>query len=224
MQHAQLPDLLILGIIFLVGWGAHVVGGAVLLGIAIGYPMSMVMGRTREAEPTLVEAMGFVFVCGGLALFLDLSYLLACMSLGATFVRKAKYKNRPFHKIEEVNEPFMVIFFLLSGLKLDLTSLDTLGAIGLVYILARSIGKIFRTRFFAQIVSSPSVVKQHLGWCLLPQTGVAIGMALLISERFPDAGGKVLSLAITSTAFFELFSPFFTRWHLYKAGEGSING
>ena len=102
------------------------IGGSLLLGIAVAIPMSLVIGRTREGEPTLVEAMGFVFICGGLALLLELSYLLACMSLGATFARKAKYISRPFHEIEEVSEPFMIMFFLLSGLNLDLASLKNL--------------------------------------------------------------------------------------------------
>lgn len=196
------------------------IGGSILLGIAVAFPMSMVVGRARDGEPTLVEAMGFVFVCGGLALLFDLSYLLACMTLGAALARKAKFMNRPFHEIEEVSEPFMIMFFLLSGLNLDLASLKTFGTIGLVYILARSIGKILGANFFARLASSPQIVQKHLGWCLLPQAGIAIGMALLISERLPDIGAKVLSIAVASTVFFELLGPLFTRWHLNKSGEG----
>jgi NhaP-type Na+/H+ or K+/H+ antiporter len=64
-------------------WGLWDVFGAVVLGILLGIPMAWLTGRLKKGEPTLLEAMGFVFICGGLALLLQVSYLLACMALGA---------------------------------------------------------------------------------------------------------------------------------------------
>ncbi|AJR06288.1 putative sodium/hydrogen exchanger [Photobacterium gaetbulicola Gung47] len=193
--------------------------GALLLGVVIGIPMSAVVGRHRPGEPTLVEAMGFVFICGGCALFLDVSYLLACMMLGATVARRAKHIERPFHDIETVSDPFLIIFFLLSGMSIELSALNLLGVIGLVYVLARCLGKIFGAVVFAHFAQSSPQVTRYLGWCLLPQAGVAIGMALLVGERLPEIGEPVLTLAVTTTVFFELIGPLVTRWSLYRAGE-----
>ncbi len=198
------------------------VGGALLLGVVIGIPMSVVIGRHKLGEPTIVEAMGFVFICGGIALYFGLSYILACMMLGATVARRAKHIEKPFHAIEKVSDPFLIIFFILSGMNLSPSSLTTLGTIGLVYVVARCIGKIFGAKLFAYITHSPKVVTQYLGGCLLPQAGVAIGMALLVGERFPSISESVLTLTIATTVLFELIGPLITRWSLYRAGEAPI--
>jgi Kef-type K+ transport system membrane component KefB len=199
--------------------GVWEVCGALILGVAIGFPMSVVIGRHRLGEPTIVEAMGFVFVCGGIALYLELSYLLACMMLGATVARRAKHVEKPFHAIEKVSDPFLVVFFILSGVSLTPSSLTTLSVVGAVYVLARCIGKILGIKIFAYFAHSPPVVVRHLGACLLPQAGVAIGLALLVGERFPNIGESVLTLTIATTVLFELAGPLVTRWNLFLAGE-----
>jgi Kef-type K+ transport system membrane component KefB len=202
--------------------GVWDVCGALLLGVAIGLPMSAVIGRHKLGEPTIVEAMGFVFICGGIALYYDISYILACMMLGVTVARRAKHIEKPFHAIEKVSDPFLIIFFILSGMNLNPSSLTTLGSIGLVYVIARCIGKIFGAKLFAYITHSPKVVTRYLGECLLPQAGVAIGMALLVGERFPSIGESVLTLTIATTVLFELIGPLITRWSLYRSGEAPI--
>ncbi|WP_064604381.1 cation:proton antiporter [Photobacterium sp. J15] len=193
--------------------------GALLLGGLIGIPMSVVIGRHQSGEPSIVEAMGFVFICGGCALYFDVSYLLACMMLGATVALKAKHVERPFHEIETASDPFLIIFFILSGMSLELSASDSLSVIGCVYVAARSIGKIIGAKVFARLANSSSQVSQYLGGCLLPQAGVAIGMALLVGEKLPEFSDSVLTLAVSTTVLFELFGPFITRWNLYRAGE-----
>ncbi len=199
--------------------GVVEVVGAIVLGIFLGIPMSFLVGKHRPGEPTMVEAMGFVFICGGLALYFELSYLLACMALGATVARAAKHVSRPFHEIERASEPFLVIFFLLSGITLQLGTLSTIGLIAAGYIAARSLGKIYGARITARITKASPVVQKHLGWCLLPQAGVAIGMALLVAERLPDVAETVLAITVVTTVVFELFGPFITRWHIHQAGD-----
>lgn len=199
--------------------GVWDVCGALLLGVVIGIPMSVVIGRHRPGEPTIVEAMGFVFICGGCAIYFDVSYLLACMMLGATVARRAKHIERPFHDIETASDPFLIIFFILSGMNLDLSALNTLGIVGIVYVVTRCVGKVLGAKIFAHFAQSSPQVTKHLGWCLLPQAGVAIGMALLVGEKLPEIGESVLTLAVTTTVLFELLGPLVTRWSLLKAGE-----
>jgi Kef-type K+ transport system membrane component KefB len=199
--------------------GAWEIIGALVLGIAVGVPMSYLIGRNRPGEPTVVEAMGFVFICGGSALYLNVSYLLACMTLGATVSQMAKHIERPFYDIETASDPFLVIFFILSGISLDFSTLNSLGYIMLAYIIARSLGKLIGAQLTSRLTQSPSQVIRHLGGCLLPQAGVAIGMALLVSERFPGLGNTVLTMAVTTTVLFELFGPLATHWSLNRAGE-----
>ena len=199
--------------------GLWEVVGAVLLGVIIGFPMAWCTGRIKKGEPSILEAAGFVFIFGGLALIIHVSYLLACIVLGATVANRAKHHTRPFRDIRGASQPFLVVFFLLAGYEFDITTLKSLGVIGIMYILARSVGLIVGGGLAAKLVNAPPVIQSHIGWCLLPQAGVALGLALLVSERLPKAGEIVLPLIIASTVVFEIIGPFITRRQLRQAGE-----
>ena len=196
----------------------EVIGG-ILLGALIGLPMSWLTGRVRAGELTLVETLGFVFFCSGLAIRLELSHILACMAMGATVSNMAKHHERPFHAIEEVEQPFLIIFFLLAGFDFDATHLWTVGLLGIVYVMARSIGKIGGGYLGASVAKAEHNVRTHTGWCLLPQAGVALGLALIVSERYPELGAQVLSILVATTIIFEIAGPLITRFALYHAGE-----
>ncbi|MCG8610855.1 MAG: cation:proton antiporter [Pseudomonadales bacterium] len=195
-------------------------GGAIGLGVILGIPMAWCTGRLNKGEPTVLEAAGFVLLCGGLAVWLDVSYLLACMTLGAMVANFAKHHKRSFRDIEGASEPFLVIFFLLAGYALEFSALLTLGVVGGAYIIARSFGLIVGGSVSARMVNAAPQIQRHIGWCLLPQAGVALGLALLVAERIPDVGAQILTLIIATTVVFELVSPSITRRHLKLAGEG----
>ncbi|MBE0575576.1 MAG: hypothetical protein IH613_06730 [Desulfuromonadales bacterium] len=93
-------------------WG---VGGAIILGILMGMPMANLSGRVRPGEPTLVEALGFVFLCAGISFWMEVSFLLSSMVMGVVVVNLAKHHARPFNAIEGIEWPFLTLFFVLSG-------------------------------------------------------------------------------------------------------------
>jgi len=198
--------------------GLWEVAGAGLLGALLAIPMAWLTGKEKPGEPTLVEAIGFVFLCAGLAELLQVSYLLACMSLGAVLANRARHYTRPFHAIEGVEEPFLMVFFVFSGFKFELGSLAAIGITGAVYVAARAAGKIAGGWLGARAAAAEPVVAQNLGWCLLPQAGIALGLALLASERLPEAG-PILQIVVASTVLFEVTGPLFTLSRLRRAGE-----
>lgn len=203
----------------LVWSGFREVFGAVLLGAGLGIPMAWVTGRVSEGELTLIETLGFVFVCGGLAAALDLSYILACMSMGCVVSNTAHHHKRPFHAIQNVRQPFLVIFFLLAGYHVDITALGALGLLSGAYILSRTIGVVTTAYAGARCTGVSTLVRNHIGWCMLPQAGVALGLALLAAERFPEIGGQILSIVVGTCIFFEIVGPLSTRAALKHAGE-----
>jgi Kef-type K+ transport system membrane component KefB len=193
--------------------------GAVLVGAVVAAPMIWITRRIRRGEATLIEAMGFVLLCSGLASLLEVSYLLAAMTLGAVVANFAQRPRRAFHEIEGVSEPFLAIFFILAGLKLELDTVTTLGLIGATYIVARSVGLITGGVIAGRLGGAERDVRHRIGWCILPQAGVALGFALLVQEQLPDLGATVLPLVIATTVLFELLGPLAARWHLRRAGE-----
>ncbi len=206
------------------GWealasGSREIGGAVLLGLVLGVPMAYLTGRIRPGEPTTVEALGIVLLCGGLALWLEVSFLLAAMVLGATVANLAKHHTRPFHAIKDVEWPFLVIFFLLSGAALEPNALLGIGGIGAAYVALRVVGRILGSRLGGRLARADGQVRQWMGLALLPQAGVALGMALVAAERFPHLHDTLIPLVVGATVVFEITGPIATRWVLRHVGE-----
>ena len=195
------------------------IGGAVLLGLAIGLPAAYLTGRIRPGQPMLIEALGLVFLCGGLAIMLEVSFLIAAMVLGAVIANLAKHHDYPFHAIEGIEWPFMVIFFVLAGASLEIDALKELGMLGVIYILSRITGKYIGSMIGCSVSGAGSQINRWMGPALLPQAGVAIGMALVASEHFPVYAQTLLTIVISSTIFFEIIGPVFTRMALSKVSS-----
>ena len=202
--------------------GVWEIGGAFLLGLGIGWPMARLAGRLKKGKPSLLEITGFLLLCAGLAYQLQVSYLLACIVLGATVAKnRTQPKQNIFSTIEQVSEPFLVIFFLLAGCELDITALASLGVIGVLYVLARCLGFIIGGGIAARLVNAEPVVQENIGWSLFPQAGVALGLAVLTIPHFPGLGQFIVSIIVSTTVVFELFGPTVTQWRLFKAKEAA---
>ena len=122
--------------------GAWELGGSFLVGIGLGIPMAYLTGRVRPGEPTLIEALGMVFLCGGIAIWLHVSFLLSSMIMGCVVANLARHHSRPFHAIENIEWPFMILFFVLAGASLQPSTIPQLGLLGSAYIVFRIIGRI----------------------------------------------------------------------------------
>lgn len=192
------------------------IGGAILLGVAIGLPAAYLTGRIRPGQPMLAEALGIVFICGGAAIWLGVSFLIASMVMGVVVTNIAQHHEYPFHAIEGVEWPFMVIFFVLAGAYLEFDALLDIGFIGMIYILSRIAGKYLGSLIGGTISNANKEVKNWMGIALMPQAGAAMGMALIASNYFPESRQMILSVIISTTIFFEITGPVFTRVALKK--------
>lgn len=199
--------------------GLYELVGAVLLGIALGVPMALLSGRLKPGEPTLIEALGIVFLCGGLAQYFNVPFLLTSMVLGATVANLAKHHDQAFHEIEGIEWPFMVLFFILIGSSLPEITWGQIVPVTLLYIVLRILGRIAGGWIGATVAGTEPLTAKWVGIALLPQAGVANGMALIAVNQFPELGETLLPVVVLSTVFFELIGPIFTRMSLRKLGD-----
>jgi len=197
--------------------GLGEVGGSLLLGVVLGVPMAYLTGRIRPGEPTLAEAMGFVLLAGGIATWLDLSPILSAMIMGAIVASLAKHHERPFHAIEGVEWPFLILFFILAGASAHIEALMMVGGITLAYMLFRCAGSYAGAWAGAGWAGADPMTRKWMGLCLFPQAGVALGMVLMASQRFPEFDHLLLPTVLASTIIYELVTPLITRRALNAA-------
>ncbi|MBT3141248.1 cation:proton antiporter [Phaeobacter gallaeciensis] len=185
----------------------HELGGAVALGIGIGIPAAFLTGRLKPGEPMQAEAIGIVFLTAGIALWSEVSFLIAGMTAGAIIANFARHHDRAFHEIEHIQWPFMILFFLLAGASLEFDALRMLGLTGAMFVVLRILGRLAGGIVGARLGGAPCNEVLWYGPALLPQAGVAVGMALVAGERFPQWETAIMAYTITSTVIFEILGP-----------------
>ncbi len=168
-------------------------------------------------------SIAVIFLTLFLANWLHASPLLAAMMLGAVFGNVSS-------KVEDVNgllyfitPPIFTLFFVLSGAELDIKVLGVVGIIGVVYVLFRVVGKIFGAWFGAKVTKAEPVVAKYLGYALVPQAGVAIGLSLIATQVLNvEMGSQIRAIILAGTLIYELVGPVITKMALKKAGEISL--
>lgn len=195
------------------------VGGAFLLGGIMGWLLSYFSKFARTQDELLIFTLGFILSTIGLAIYFSFSVLLACMFLGVVISNIKAAGSKFFNIVKMIDSPIYLIFFVLIGASLELSSLKNLGIIGGVYLIMRPVGEWIGAYSGAVISGSSRLVRNYLGFALVPQAGVALGMALLCKSVFPEAGIIVLNVIIATTVAFEIVGPFFARFALSKANE-----
>lgn len=198
--------------------GLWEIGGAILIGVVLGMPLAYLSGRVKPGERTLAEALGAVFLCGGIAIWLEVSFLLAAMVMGTTVANLSRH-HRPFHAIEGIEWPFMILFFILAGATLELDSLSKIGLVGAGYVVFRIIGRIVGGWTGAWVSGADTPIRRWIGIAMMPQAGVALGMALVAAQHLPDYSDTILPVVIASTVLFEMFGPIVTRIALVRVGD-----
>lgn len=186
---------------------AHDIGGALLLGFVVGVPSAFLSGRLKPGEPLQIEAFGIVFLTAGLALWLEVSFLIAGMTAGAIIANFARHHEVAFNEIERIELPFMLLFFLLAGAALELSALLSVGWIAAAYVVLRTLARLLAGEIGARLARVPAHEVHLYGPALLPQAGVAVGMALVAAETVPEWGTTIVTLTIASTVVFELLGP-----------------
>ena len=195
------------------------IGGSVVLGGALGLAAGLLTQRVAPGEPTLLEAAAIVLLTAGLATYLELSPVLTAIVLGAVMTNVARHHASAFHEIEHLEWPFMLVFFVLAGASLHVHALAGIGLLAVAYVALRAAGKILGAGLGGRLGGAEPGLGPRIGLALMPQAGIALGLALIAEQRFPDLGATLLPLVIAATVVFELLGPACTRIALQRAGE-----
>ena len=202
---------------------------SLLLGAALGWVFSLVEKYFNSNSKRLSLAVAFVALCAGLSklhfefgeLRIGFSSLLVCMMCGTIFCNLCDFSEEIMHKTERWTGPVYVLFFVISGAELDLRVFADLAVvgIGLMYIAARSAGKICGASVRARFMKCEKSICKYLGITLLPQAGVALGMSVTVAAEFGTEGAMMRNIVLFSVLVYELVGPMLTKMALTAAGD-----
>ncbi len=201
---------------------------SLVLGAVMGYLFTFFEKFFHSRSKRLAMSVTFVLLTVALSMLkfniggihISFSSLLVCMMLGTVFCNICDFSEELMDRIDRWTAPLFILFFVISGAELELSIFKDLGivCIGLVYIVARCIGKYFGSSLSAKATKcNPEIVK-YLGITLFPQAGVALGMAIKAEELGPE-GAIVANITLFAVLIYEIVGPFLTKKALFKAGE-----
>jgi len=198
-----------------------VIGGAAVLGLAAGLVLGWLLGRAFEPGELLSLGLTHVLLVVAIANLIGVSTLLAPLVMGITVAvmeEQRGQRGRCFDALRAVEYPIYIIFFTLAGAELDLSVVLEGGIIMLIYIIARAVGKV-SAGFFGGLLGRMGPRNAiWFGLGSLPQAGVAVGLALAVSQTFPEIGQTVTAVVLASIVFFEAVGPVAAKRALVNLG------
>ena len=209
-------------------------------GLILGLIISWLNRFFKSRNNKLVLCIFSIFAALGLYVLFkmpelggfELSSLLMCMMIGSVYTNMCKDSGKTLDVMDRFTSPIYLMFFVISGASLDLTIFFNKSglivlAIAVIYIIFRVVGKWSGAFTGASIAKCEPKIKKYLGFALIPQAGVAIGLATTASALFSAsenettkaAGALIIAIILTSTLVYELIGPMVSKFALKKAGE-----
>ncbi len=203
--------------------------GVLLLGGVFGWLMKLML-EDRSVDNRLIIAIAFLFAFCGICALLEISPLLGCMSMGTVYVNIAA-DDKLFKQLNYFSPPILLLYFVRSGLNFDLDALfgvsNATGAVPLLlitvlYFFGRIFGKYFGSFLGCLFVKKKKQVRNYLGMALVPQAGVAIGLAALGARTLGgDVGSALQTIILSACILYEFIGPACAKLSLYLSGSYS---
>ena len=199
------------------------------LGAIMGWILTQLEKLYNSNTNRLNLTIAFVFLTAALSMMefhigsvhVSFSSLLVCMMMGTIFCNICPLSHDLMERSDKWTSPLLALFFVISGAELELNVFANIAivAIGVVYILFRSLGKYMGTFISAKTTKCSPEICKYLGITLLPQAGVALGMCALAMVLPDNQGALIRNITLFAVLIYELFGPVFTRMALTAAGD-----
>ncbi len=203
----------------------------IAVGVALGFLLKLLM-KKRSNDNRLIIAVSLLLVICGVGAALDVSPLLGCMTMGMVYIN-ATDDDRLFKQLNYFSPPILLLFFVQSGLKFRIDSLFSAGSsingvpllvISVLYFVVRIAGKYFGAWTGAAVAKKDKKVRNNLGLALLPQAGVAIGLAAMCGRIIGGSSGEILqTIILTASILYELVGPACAKFGLYLSDSYSVD-
>ncbi len=193
---------------------------ALFIGAILGFVLALSHRFFRSHTNRMSIVIGMIFIALGISEKFGLSNLLMCMAVGAVYVNLRDDAENILTYIDDWTYPLFMLFFVLSGASLNISTITKVGLLGSVYVVVRFLGKWAGSWIGGSITKQPAVVKNNIGWAMMPQAGVAIGMATMALSQLPlEYGQQIQTVILAATLIYEIVGPLAAKTALKRAGE-----
>lgn len=190
-----------------------------LIGAVFGWILHIMVTPRRSDDSRLILMTAMLLGLSALCAVLAISPLLSCMVFGMVYINLTRDKHM-FHQADHFTPPLMEMFFIFSGMNLKIDSLADVGLIGIAYFVIRIVLKYFGSYLGAAVTQRSTIIRQNLGLALIPQAGVAIGLAFLGSRLLPsELGDTFMTIILASSVLYELIGPICAKYAIFRSGE-----
>ena len=204
----------------------------VILSLGIGFIAGLLFNEVEKhfhsRSKRIAVSVTFVLLVVGISslkfevagIHIGFSSLLACMMLGTVFCNECDVSEELMERADRWTAPILILFFVISGAELELSVFADIAVVivGVVYIIARSLGKYYGAGISSRAVKCDNNIVKYLGITLLPQAGVALGMAIKARE-LGESGNIIRNITLFAVLVYEIVGPFLTKIALTKAGD-----
>lgn len=188
------------------------------IGAALGFLLVYLTKLLKTRALLLSAVLAMIILGAGVANFLGISLIMVNMAIGFVVANRVP-DSEPITAVEGIEEIVFNIFFVFSGMHFDAGAMRTAGILALVLFGVRFAGKYFGTVIGARISRASDTVRKYLGLALVPQAGVALGLALLAKSIFPTLGDILFNVVLASVIINEVVAPPLTKYAIIKSGE-----
>lgn len=202
------------------------IAGAIVLGFLAGVLLYFLLKFVKADDKVLDFALASLLLVVGISMIPRIDPILPAMTLGITVANLMPRQSKAtFELVKKFAPPIYISFFVLAGAHMQFGKINSwMVVMILVYVLCRATGKIAGAWFGGKWSKAPAVVRKYLGICLLPQAGVAIGLAIMASQQFDSELGHIIVIVVMSGTFLmEIIGPILVKVGLKRAGEIGLN-
>jgi NhaP-type Na+/H+ or K+/H+ antiporter len=203
------------------------IGGSILLGLLMGHLLNLLLCRMKKLRDSMAVAIGFVLLAVGISEALSFSLILTTMIMGMFVINRTPDLGKVIrYTIEQAGPVIYVLFFALVCVRFQIQLLPTMGLLGIAYIILRSVGKFSGAWIRGYLGGVSPEVRNNLGFSLLSQAGVAIGLAMASANRFSQLGPEgeafgiqIVSIITVTTFAVQVVGPIFVKFAINRVGE-----
>lgn len=190
-----------------------------LIGLLTGFFVSFFVRKKLANDQLLVIIGAVILFNSGIASVLGLSPVLVNIISGATITNLTNRKVLVSQVINRMELPIFVVFLTLAGAHLDVAIFGTVGLVGVAYIICRFLGRYLGAYIFSYFTSLSKTSRKNIGFGLVPQAGIAIGLATIAEQSVPGSTGILTGVVLTGALAFEIGGPLLLSGALKRTGE-----